>query len=75
MNERWYQKLGEILKRQAPHPREMMIMVLIIMFLFGKLIMLYIDQMPVEEEGDYYYFELEDPDFIYGDDLYGEEMP
>jgi hypothetical protein len=65
----WYEKVRETLKRQAPHPREMMIMVLILMFLLGKLVMLYIDQrtsvMSYDEDIYYYdeYFEVDE--FLY----------
>ena len=59
-----WKKLKSWFKHQIPHPRETMIFIVIIMFLIGKLIMLYIDQtmtVPYEEEDLLYY---EDPYYL-----------
>lgn len=51
-----WRKLKKWFERQIPHPRETMIFIIILMFLVGKLIMLYIDEtmtIPTEDDQSY----------------------
>lgn len=69
-----WKKLKKWFERQIPHPRETMIFVIIIMFLIGKLIMLYIDQtssVPYSEE-DLLYYDPNDPYYLEVEDFVEE---